>query len=447
LHLSLLIFRLSILPMRKKSFRPTALTVLLLFTSLVPAPAQLSTNLQAWMRRINFGEFSAGARGGGGGGGGRRGGGRGAGSDDWVDGGAGYTAVERRGGGTELARYDTATGERKVLLTMTEEQLTPPGLGGPLAFNERAASDDGMHLLFSTKPRPTMIRKTAYDNWVLDKTNNSWHKLGGHSTNGLLYAKLSPDGARAAYVRDNNIYVEEVRSGRITPLTRDGSPMIINGTSDWVDEEELDLASCFEWSPDGSKIAYLQFDQSQVPEFSLINYTDTLYPVITKYPYPKAGQTNAAVRLGVVSAKGGKTRWVKTPGDPRNTYIARMAWAGNSDEVILEHLNRLQSTNNVFLASAKTGEVRLMFQDRDDAWVTYNDNFVWLDHGRKLLFLSERDGWRHAYAVQRDGSAQLITTGAFDLIAVSRVDETNNWLYYTASPDNATQRYPNFLKK
>ncbi|HUD83061.1 MAG TPA: S9 family peptidase [Candidatus Saccharimonadales bacterium] len=415
--------------MRTKSFRSSALTGLLLLLCLLPAPAQLSTNMQAWMRRLSSSEFS-GAPGGGG---------RGAEARDWVDGGAGYTVVERDG--AELARYDTATGERKILLTMTPAQRTPPGLGGPLPFDERGPSADGKHILFSTKPRPTMIRKTAYEDWVLDKNDNSWRKLGGNSTNGLLYAKLSPDGTRAAYVRDNNIYVEDVHSGKITRLTRDGSPLIINGTSDWVDEEELRLASCFDWSPDGRKIAYLQFDQSDVPEFSLINYTDTLYPVITRYRYPKAGQTNAAVRIGVVSAKGGATRWIKAPGDPRNTYIARMAWADNSDELILQQLNRLQNTNNVFLANARTGNVRLMYQDRDDAWVDYNHSFIWLEHGRKLLFLTERDGWRRAYAVQRDGSAQLITTGLFDLIAIARVDETNNWLYYTASPDNATQRY------
>jgi dipeptidyl-peptidase-4 len=394
--------------------------------------------MQSWMRRLNSGEFSGGARGGGGG----RRAPRGGGGSEWVDGGAGYTAVERGNGGTDLVRYDTASGDRKVLLTMTAEQLTPPGMQNPLPFNERAASADGNAILFSTRPRATMIRKTAYDNWVLEKKDNSWHKLGGsEATNGLLYAALSPDGTHAAYVRGNNVYVEDILSGKITPLTSDGSEDIINGTSDWVDEEELSLASCFSWSPDSSKIAYLQFDQSHVPMFSLINYTDSLYPVITQYHYPKAGQTNAAVRLGVVSAEGGATQWVDLPGDPRNTYVARFAWAGNSDEVIVQHLNRLQNTNNVFLANAKTGEVRLMFQDRDDAWVDYNDSFVWLDHGSKLLFESERDGWRHEYAVTRDGSAKLITTGRFDVVNVSLVDETNNWIYYMASPDNATQRY------
>jgi dipeptidyl-peptidase-4 len=295
-------------------------------------------------------------------------------------------------------------------------------------------------MLFATNPRTVMIRKTANDYWVLDKADSSWHKLGGKTNSGLLYAKLSPDGGRAAYVRGNNIYVEIVGSGAIKQLTRDGSENIINGTSDWVNEEELSIRDAFEWSPDGSRIAFLQFDQINVPEFTLINYTDSLYPALTRYHYPKSGQTNSAVRLGVVSASGGSVRWMKVPGDPRNIYIARFAWA-NSDEIILQQLNRLQNTNNVWLANAKSGDVRLMYQDRDDAWVDINNAFRWLEQGERLLFESERDGWSHAYAISRHGDAHLITTGAFDLMSISSVDKTNVWLYYIASPDNATQRY------
>jgi dipeptidyl-peptidase-4 len=135
---------------------------------------------------------------------------------------------------------------------------------------------------------------------------------------------------------------------------------------------------------------------------------------------------------------------MRVPGDPRNIYIPRFAWA-DTNEVILEELNRLQNTNNLWLAEAGTGKVRLMFQDRDAAWVdvdnVINSTFTWLDHGSRLLYESETDGWRHAYAISRNGDACLITTGAFDLVSISAVDETNGWLYYIASPDNATQRY------
>ncbi len=385
--------------------------------------AQLSQNMQNWMARLNSAEFSGGGRGGRGG--------RGGGGARWVDGGRGYLSVERG----EIARYDTATGARTVW--MTSAQLTPSGAGAPLQFGEFTASADGSHILFATAPHPTMIRKTAYDYWALDRTGNFWRKL----TPQVLYAKLSPDGTRAAYVKDNNIYVEDVRSGAVTQLTRDGSPMIINGTSDWVYEEEFSLRDGYSWSPDGSRIAYFQFDQSGVPEFSLINYTDTLYPVITKYPYPKAGQQNSAVRVGVVSAKGGATKWMKAPGNPRDIYIPRMDWAANSQEVILQQLNRLQNTNNILLADAATGEVKQLYRDQDDAWVNINDTFEWLEGGKRLLLESERDGWLHAYSVARDGNARLITTGSFDMVSIAGIDEAGGWLYYIASPDNATQRY------
>ncbi len=389
--------------------------------------AQLSPNMRGWMDRLASGEFSGGA-GGRGGRGGRGGGGGGR----WIEGGKGYAATERG----EMVRYDTATGARTVLFTAA--QLTPPG-GRALQGGEPEAG--GKFLLFATNPRPTMIRKTAYDYWVLDQSDHSWHQLAKQAAKGVLYAKLSPDGSRAAYVKDNNLYVEEVRTGAVKQLTSDGSTNIINGTSDWVYEEEFSLREGFSWSPDGQKIAYFQFDQSGVPEFALINYTDTLYPVITKYPYPKPGQTNSAVRVGVVSASGGSTKWVKAPGNPRDIYIARMDWAANSREVILQHLNRLQNTNTVLLADAETGDTRIMYRDQDKAWVDINRTFEWLENGKRLLFTSEHDGWRHAYAISREGDAPLITTGPFDLLSIAGVDEPGGWLYYIASPDNATQRY------
>jgi len=386
--------------------------------------AQVTPTLQEWMRRLGTAEFAA-ARGG---------------SGRWVDDGAGYTTLERStAGAVEIVRYETATGKREIW--MSADRLTPPQLGKPLSFGDYAVSLDGKKMIFSVNPRPTMIRKIAFDYWVLDKNDGSWRKLGGDAPAGVLYAKLSPDGAKAAYVRDNNLYVEDVRGGTITRLTEDGSPMIINGTSDWVYEEEFGLRDGFEWSPDSRRIAYFQFDQSSVPEFALINYTDALYPVITKYPYPKPGQTNSAVRIGVVEAAGGPTRWIEAPGDPRNIYIARMDWAANSEEVIFQHLNRLQNTNNVFLAEASTGKSRLLYEDKDEAWVDINDSFVWLEKGKTLLFVSERDGWRHAYAVSRDGKARLITPEPFDLTQIAGIDEVRGWLYYGASPENATQRY------
>jgi len=391
--------------------------------------AQLSSNMLAAIEH--------GSAGGNFGGGGR--GGRGGGARQWVDDGDGYT-MNARG---DVVRYDTASGDEKVL--MSAKELTPPAANRALQPIESGSTNKNL-LLFSTNPRTTMIRKTANDYWVLDKGDSSWHKLGGKTNSGLLYARLSPDGTRAAYVRSNNLYVESIRGGAIKRLTSDGSENIINGTSDWVNEEEFYIREAFAWSPDSEHIAFLQFDQSNVPEFTLINYTDSLYPKLTRYHYPKPGQTNSAVRLGVVRASGGTVKWIKVAGDPRNIYIPRFDWA-DSGTVILQQMNRLQNTNNIWLGDVKNGNVRLMFQDRDEAWVdvdnVINNKFIWIgkEGAKDLIYVSERDGWRHAYRISRGGDSRLITTGAFDLVSISLVDEAGGWLYYIASPENATQRY------
>ena len=404
--------------------------------STLPAYGQLSQNMQDWIRRIHSGEFNFG---------GRRGG-RIAGAGQWLEGGKAYAIHEpASGGGIETVRVDTATGARQVL--PAEPRLTPPGGGRAV---EAGTSADGSKLLFSTNGHTVMIRKTASDYWVMDKTSNSWHKLGGQSTAGLMFAKFSPDGKSVAYLGDLhqakgaaprwNLYVEEVSTGAVKQLTYDAGDDIIDGTSDWVNDEEFSLADCFEWSPDGQRIAYYQFDQSGVPDFALINYTDQLDPVITKYKYPKPGQTNSAVRVGVIAATGGSTVWLKTPGDPRNTYIPYMEWMADN-QVILEHMNRLQNTNTVYLANPATGDLRQMFQDKNDTWVEVNRNLKWIENGQRLLFTSERDGWRHVYAISREGDARLVTNAPFDMVLIAAVDEPGGWLYYIASPDNATERY------
>ncbi len=158
----------------------------------------------------------------------------------------------------------------------------------------------------------------------------------------MQFAKFSPDGKRVGYVRAHDLYVESVDSSAITRLTSDGSVTIINGTFDWVYEEELGMRDGFRWSPDGTHIAYWQLDASGVRDFLLINNTDSLYSFVKPIQYPKAGTTNSSAKLGVVSAAGGPTTWMQIPGDPRNNYIARMDWAANSTELTVQQLNRRQ---------------------------------------------------------------------------------------------------------
>jgi dipeptidyl-peptidase-4 len=363
----------------------------------------------------------------------------------WLRDGSSYTTLEEvEDGGQNLVRYETERGGRQVLVVA--RQFVPQGDSVPLRVEEYAWSPDNKILLIFTNSQPVWRLNTRGDYWVLDLESGRLKQLGGKDAkpSTLMFAKFSPDGRRVGYVRENNLYVEDLESGAVTPLTSDGSRTLINGTFDWVYEEELMnyYADGWRWSPDGRNIAYWQLNADSVRDFSLINNTDSLYSRVIPVQYPKAGETNSAARVGVVGTSGGPTRWLDVPGDPRNHYIARMNWAESSDEVVLQRLNRLQNTNEVLLGDARTGKVRAILTEKDSTWVDLTDDLAWLNDGKSFLWVSERDGWNHVYAVSRDGKAvRLITKGGYDVSEVVGADEKEGWLYYVASPEQPSQRY------
>src|SRR5277367_23678 len=318
-------------------------------------------------------------------------------------------------------------------------------------------SSDGQEVLVFTNSQTVWRQNTRGDYWVLNLKNGALRKLGGDApASSLMFAKFSPDNTKVGYVRGNNVYVEELAGGKITQLTRDGSETVINGTSDWVNEEEFDIRDGFEWSSDSRSIAFWQFDTSGVKNYTLIYdlgaprgeivtgipYPGTgPYPQTLQYPYPLAGTQNSAVRVGVASAAGGQVVWMQTAGDPHNFYIPQMGWA-DSGHVLLQHMNRLQNKNEFVLADASSGAARAVFVDEDRAWVDVNASVLWVSKGREFLVLSERDGWRHLYRVAREsGKSELVTHGDFDVVSVDRVSPDEKWVYFIASPDNPTQRY------
>jgi dipeptidyl-peptidase 4 len=369
--------------------------------------------------------------------------GRGFGQSRWIDGGKGYTTLEAAAGirGRDLVRFDTKSGTRSVLVPA--EKFVPAGASDPLNIEEYQWSPGNKRLLIFTNSKRVWRRNTRGDYWILTLADGSLKKLGGQAeASSLMFAKFAPDGNSVAYVRGNNIFVESLTTGNITQLTHDGSATIINGTSDWVYEEEFDVRDGFRWSPDGSKIAFWQFDASGVRDFLLINDTDSLYSFVIPVQYPKVGTTISSCRIGVVSAAGGPTVWFQPAGDPRNNYIPRMDWAGTSDEIALQYLNRLQNTDQVILGNVRTGALRTILTERDSTWVEVVDHMYWLNKGKTFTWLSESDGWRHLFLYDRDGShPRNLTPGAYDVIDVIRLDTTHGWIYFSASPANPTQRY------
>lgn len=377
--------------------------------------------------------------------------GKGFGPARWTRGGSAFTTLEASSAVTDakdIVEYDTATGKRSILVSAS--QLKPPKAENPLAVEDYRWDKDGKRLLVFTESRKVWRTNTRGEYWLLDCNTGTLKKLGGDApASSLMFAKFSPDGSRVAYVRANNLYMEDLTTGAIHALTSDGSDTIVNGASDWVYEEELNLRDGFRWAPDGQHIAFWQFDLSGVQQFTIINNTDSLYPKLTTFPYPKVGTKNSAVRVGVISVSGGAPRWMQVPGDPREHYIFRLDWVDS--DLAIGQLNRKQNTATVFLADPATGATKTIFSDRDDTWVSVPENSGWLRDvenfqclkGHKnFVWLSERDGWNRAYSVSRDnGESVPITTGAADVIAIQAIDPDGRWIYFSASPENATQRY------
>jgi dipeptidyl-peptidase-4 len=362
----------------------------------------------------------------------------------WLAEGTGYCTLEPSEGsvgGRDVVQHDPETGKRTVLVPAAH--LVPPGETAPLAIDEFALSRDRCRLMVYTNSKRVWRTNSRGDYWVLDRSSRELRKLGGGApAASLSHAKFAPGGTQVAYLRANNLYVEDLGDGRITELTRASSPDEINGTFDWVYEEEFGLRDGFRFSPDGQSIAYWQLNTSGVREFPLVNTTESLYPRIKPIKYPKAGEQNAACRIGVVSSRGGETRWLDFPGDPRNHYIAYLDWAGNSHEVVVQQMNRLQNTVRVMLADTRTGSVKTILTEHDAAWIDLQEELPWVHDGREFLWLSERDGWRHLYRAGRaGGEPALITPGDFDVIGLVGVDQAAEQVYFLASPANPTQRY------
>jgi len=361
----------------------------------------------------------------------------------WMKDNRGYSTLENNAAvkGNDIVVYDAGSGARKVLVSAA--RLIPAGATKPLTVANYIWSDDNSKLLVFTNTRKVWRQNSRGDYWVLDLTNSKLTQLGkGMDEATLMFAKFSPDGKRVAYVSKLNIYAEDIATGLITPLTRDGGDNIINGTFDWVYEEELDARDGFRWSPDGKNIAYWQSDTKGVGTFYMINNVDSNYSKPIPLPYPKVGTPNSAVKVGVVPVSGGTTKWFDIPGDPRNNYLARMDYIPGSDEVMIQQLNRLQNTNTVWVGNTKTMALKNILTDKDEAFLDIHDNIEWLDNEKAFTWTSEKDGWMHLYKVSRDGkNMQLITKGNFDVVNINCIDATGGYVYYIASPENYTQRY------
>ena len=357
-------------------------------------------------------------------------------SPTWTKDGAAYTTIETDSAGhTDLYRVDAVSGRKERLVRGAD--LVPPGAALPVAIEEYRFSSDGTRLLIFTNSARVWRQSTKGTYYVWDLPARRLIPVSAQPGY-QMFAKLSPDGRMAAFVRANNIYVTDLTTGAETAVTADGNDNVINGTSDWVYEEELDLRDAFRWSADGRRIAFWRLDQTAIRPFYLLN-ADSLYPELVPVRYPKAGMPNSEVKIGIVDLASRQTTWGDLGGD-KDIYVAAMDFAGSSNEIWLTRLNRHQNRLDLLLADTQRGASRVIMTDRDSAWVDHNQP-RWIDGGKQFLFVSERDGYDQVYLFNRDGSlVRRVTPGGWDVLQVYGVDEKKRVLYCSGAIDGPLRR-------
>jgi len=367
----------------------------------------------------------------------------------WIDHGDGYIVKEKTLRGSELVRYDSKSMEKSSFLSV--DQLRPSPAEKPIEIESYSLSPDQSKVLIFNNSERVWRTNTKGDYWVFDKHTGQLSRLGeGLPASSLMFAKFSSDNVYVAYVHEFNLYVEDFKSGVITQLTHDGSKDIINGTFDWVYEEEFGCRDGFRWNESASHIAYWQLDASQTGVFYMINNTDSIYPTIVPMQYPKVGQAPSACQVGIIDMISKETVWIELPGESDQNYIPAIQWIDNQ-VLLIQQLNRLQNHLTMWSYDLNTKTLKTIYEEVEETWVdikypditangwSRTDMFMAND-GRSFYRMSETDGWRHIYEIDREGGpAVLKTPGAYDVASV--LHSGISGIYYIASPDDPTQRY------
>lgn len=365
----------------------------------------------------------------------------------WIEDGNAYVIFNRKE--NIFLKYDVATQNKSNYLT--EKQIKPEGKEKPLSVENFYLSNDESKLLIFNNSKRVWRSNTKGDYWVYDFDTKKLGQLGKQFEEGsLMFAKFSNNNKQVAYVQNFNIYVENFKTQEVKQLTTDGTTDIINGTFDWVYEEEFGCRDGFRWNSKGTHIAYWQVDASDIKDFYMVNNTEDVYAKMVPVQYPKVGELPASVKVGIVDVKTAETVWIDIPGDPVAHYLPRLQWL-NSKEVLIQQLNRKQNKLIYYVYNIKTEKIKTVYTETEETWVDIKhpdaastgwnmDDIPTLEDGKYFLRMTENDGWRHIYKINfNTGEKQLLTEGEYDV--AEQYINTGDLLYINASPNNSTQRY------
>ncbi|MBD2769099.1 DPP IV N-terminal domain-containing protein [Hymenobacter sp. BT664] len=352
---------------------------------------------------------------------------------NWMNDGRYYSALEAG----NLVQHEVTTG-KAVQTLVAASALQVPG-GRSLDVDGYSFNANEQKVLFTTATEPIYRRSARASYYVFDRSSQKLTQLSAGGKQG--YATFSPDGQRVAFTRDNNVFVTDLATMKETAVTTDGVPnKLINGSADWVYEEEFGFAQGFFWSPDSKRLAYYTFDESQVPEYDMQQWGE-LYPKEYRFKYPKAGEKNSVVSVSTYEVATARTVKMEVGPEP-DQYIPRVMWTQQPNILSIQRLNRLQNKLEILHADAATGKTQVVVTDTNPAYVEINDDLQYLAGGKQFIFTSEKDGYQHLYLHEMNGKlVRQVTKGNWEISAINGFDPKSGYVYYTSTEGSPLQRH------
>ena len=358
-----------------------------------------------------------------------------------------YTTEEN---GTKIVKYSYKTGN-KVEELFDLSKIENPGFK---EFSEYTFSDDETKILFTTNRHQLYRHSFTAEYFVWNRTTKEMTPLSKNGVQQL--ATFSPDGERVAFVRGNNLFIKSLKFGTENQVTKDGKQNeIINGAPDWVYEEEFGFNKAFEWSPDSKFLAFIKFNETEVPMFNIPMYQgqapqlkeNSLYPGSYSYKYPKPGEKNSVVSVLVYDLKS-KSAVTAETGNDMEQYIPRIKWTADASDLAIIKLNRLQNQVDIVLCNPFTGDTRSFFSEKNKRYISedFFDSFIFLPDNKYIVLNSERNGYSHLYLYDRQGfQVKQLTNGNFDVTAFYGFDTVKKVFYYQAAKESPLRREVYFV--
>ena len=327
---------------------------------------------------------------------------------------------------------------KQALPMVTKEMLIPKGQTDPIKIESFDLSADETKVLITTESDRIYRHSEISKFYVLDLASKQLTSVSDKSKQRL--ADISPDGTKVAYIIDNNLFVKDIKTGNETQITKDGLiNNIINGTTDWVYEEEFSFTKAFFWSPDSKKIAFIRFDESKVKEYQMTEYGE-LYPVQYKYKYPVAGEDNSLVTVHIYDLASAAIKKMDI-GKETDQYIPRIVWSKDPNTLGIFRMNRLQNKLEILLANAANGSSKVMLTQDNKSYIEITDDYKFCDDGNHFIIMSELDGYNHIYLYDLNGKiVNQITKGNWDVTEIKGIDDKNQVVYYLSAESKPYNR-------